>query len=419
MQGSSPPHRDDHKRVLVPLEAWEYNSPLLKIEGKRTDLGLLAEALLYYDQVFVDIQSEHQLEDLLRWAIERDHINSLLTLIHEGVLKFHYHAFLTTAVSTEGVFRLLHIEDTAQARGASFPEKIIYRADYSCLHARKQRALIQEIERNYVEAKVDNYELPIEDARRALGDPEYCSQLLQTFIDDLYRGLHLGKPPQVSCEIEQVSPETYTIKWNTDFTQITNMTSGKLDFRPDIPIIGEAHTNRCIMTAIRNGLDLSLGDVMATLAGNKLVEASEHSGRVREIIQELKIEVEFPDVRGLVNSGDMYLDTVLEIRAKSSKFRGWLQQEGDKDRNALSAYHNEVAQASGVAKQGVATLKLFGILSSTGAAAARVVDPTGAVSTALTATTGVTNFLGFIGDRLVKDWKPVVFGDWVKKRLDS
>jgi hypothetical protein len=56
--------KNDHKSVLVPIEAWEYNSPYLKYIGKKADIGLFAEAFIYYDRVYVNLLTPQEFEEI-------------------------------------------------------------------------------------------------------------------------------------------------------------------------------------------------------------------------------------------------------------------------------------------------------------------------------------------------------------------
>jgi hypothetical protein len=56
--------QDTHKTAIVSLDAWEFNSPRVKAMGIATDIGLLASALVYYDEVVVEIQNSQTLADI-------------------------------------------------------------------------------------------------------------------------------------------------------------------------------------------------------------------------------------------------------------------------------------------------------------------------------------------------------------------
>jgi len=65
-----------HRTALIPLEAWCYSSPDVRDSGQRVDFGLLAEALIYYDCLLVNISNQPQLADFLRWLVNTSLDNS-------------------------------------------------------------------------------------------------------------------------------------------------------------------------------------------------------------------------------------------------------------------------------------------------------------------------------------------------------
>lgn len=103
----------------------------------------------------------------------------------------------------------------------------------------------------------------------------------------------------------------------------------------------------------------------SALVGDKLFEAGEVAVRskikTQNVIEELELKVEFPDLRKLVNLDKIDFARVLEIRKKAKKFREWLQSESEREREAIWAYHREVARKSGFTNVARHTLKLFGL----------------------------------------------------------
>ena len=55
-----------HRLALVPLEAWAFSSVDVKAGGRDVDIGLLAEALIYYDSVMMSVSSQAQLATIIR-----------------------------------------------------------------------------------------------------------------------------------------------------------------------------------------------------------------------------------------------------------------------------------------------------------------------------------------------------------------
>src|SRR3954469_18128679 len=44
---------NDHTTAIVPLQCWTYESPLLRRDRTPIDVGLLAEALIYYGRILL------------------------------------------------------------------------------------------------------------------------------------------------------------------------------------------------------------------------------------------------------------------------------------------------------------------------------------------------------------------------------
>ncbi|SIQ09935.1 hypothetical protein SAMN05421647_102157 [Marinobacterium stanieri] len=159
---------------------------------------------------------------------------------------------------------------------------------------------------------------------------------------------------------------------------------------------------------------------MSILVGDKLYESKERIAKSGDIIEELKGKVEFPDIRALVNSDQLPLREILKIRDRAKKFRKWLQQENGRDRDAIIAYHNEVAKESGLVTAGRKTLSLFGVLGSGAvgsAVGAAVAGPGGA---AIGGAAGSDfGYLADVSSKVGSDWKPVIFGGWLKERIEK
>jgi hypothetical protein len=72
---------------------------------------------------------------------------------------------------------------------------------------------------------------------------------------------------------------------------------------------------------------------VSAVVGDKLFEAEATAVATKlkpqNIIKELELKVEFPDLRRHVNLDKIDFNHVLSIRKKAKKFRGWLQAEGE------------------------------------------------------------------------------------------
>ncbi len=87
----------NHSQTLVPISTWCYCSPELGYKGYPIDIGLMAEALIYYETVFVNITNQPQFATFIEWFIKQGKYDELLSLISDGVIQFYDYSFFTSA----------------------------------------------------------------------------------------------------------------------------------------------------------------------------------------------------------------------------------------------------------------------------------------------------------------------------------
>lgn len=79
----------NHKIALVPLATGYFQSPELLMKGRRTNTGLFAESLIYYDSVYVHVDNPEQFASFISLLIQQGlSYEKLLDLIEEGVVRF-------------------------------------------------------------------------------------------------------------------------------------------------------------------------------------------------------------------------------------------------------------------------------------------------------------------------------------------
>lgn len=410
----------DHTTAFVPIESWSYNSPELRANNKLIDVGLLAESLIYYDSVIVNVGNQPQFAKLLEWFLKQGKFQDFLSLVNDGVLKVYEYSFATAAVDNKGVYTILNIQDETQAQPNTFEKRYLYhKAVQDCLlHARHRNALYKALRENVIEVKADEYGSPIENAREDYNDPERNALIIQVFVDELYKFRNIGNPPNVSATVSTSSDNRRNITWNVNFNKLSDLAGKDLYFHKGTPLTAGAICNRLVLSAARLNCDLYIGQPMSILVGDKLYESSICMDKSHAVIEELKEKVEFPDIRSLINEGHLGLDEILQIRNKAKKFRQWLQVESDRDRDAIIAYHHEVAKESGIVKATRKALNLFGVIGggALGGALGNVMS--GIEGAAIGGGAGSTaGYLLDLASKLGADWKPIVFGTWFKERM--
>lgn len=408
----------NHKKTLVPIEVWAYNSPDLSALNLKADIGLFVESLIYYDNILLNISQPKVFADLLKWFISNHSFQDFLNLFNEGIIKIYDYAFISTAIDIHGTLSLFNIQDESQAKPASYEKRILYSKDVEdCLtHARYRTALYKAVRDNIIEVKADQFGKAIENAREDLNDTGKNNLLIQTFIDHIYKIKKLGTPPLIKTSISHLENGKQKIDYGIDLALLSNKIGREIGFHKTTPLVAIANANRLIQSASEEMCDLYIGNPMGTLIGNKLYESNLRISKSKEIIQKLNIEVDFPNIRNLVNTGVLKYQDILQIRNEAKKFREWLQLEGEKDRNALIAYHKEVSKSTGLDRGIKKGLHLFGVLG--GAAVGSVMG--GSLGGMVGA--GIP-YLVDIATKINRGWRPIIFGDWldnkIKKLIDE
>jgi len=403
------------------MESWCFSAPELLSRGISVDLGLLAEALIYYDHVAANITTQPQFAEFLQWFIRQGRLTDLVRLVRDGAVRIYDYAFATIAGQVGDGYRVLNIQDPVQAQPNSFPRRFL---DHESVRAVLEgvpgrEGLREALQGNVIEVKAADFGKPVKNATDDYHDSRRNGLIMQALLDELYRMRSLGRAPIVEAEVRKISgTPQYGITWNVSLEELTELAGENLRFHPGLPLTAAANANRLIWSAAQLSCDLYVPRPMSLLVGDKLYESARRAGRAGEVIQELKAQVEFPDIRELVNRGRLELDEILAIRKKAHKFRSWLQQESDRDRDAIIAYHNEVARELGSVRGARKALSMFGILGGPVVGSIIGCEVAGPLGTVIGAAAGAgTTYLAEVAARLAADWRPVVFGTWLKDRI--
>jgi hypothetical protein len=141
---------NDHTTAIVPIETWVYQSPELRQRGVRLDIGLLAEALIYYDRVFVipetapvvgrvfgpndasppdDVipappRSTPPFVELVGWFEANGRFTDFLALLSEGVLNVYHYAFRVIPLMKDGRYVLVNAQYEGDESRATFMQRV-------------------------------------------------------------------------------------------------------------------------------------------------------------------------------------------------------------------------------------------------------------------------------------------------------
>ncbi len=422
----------DHSTTLVPLEAWAYQSPHLAGLGRRTELGGVAEALVYYDRVLLNVQSPDELTDLFDLFAEAGKLDTLTSMLRDGTLRLCHFAFINDPLQRVGpdgkpFGPLLVLNAQTQEQGEpGWIDRALLNPlplDRWFDRARHRQSVLRALREGCIEVKADDFGAAVSAAVNDLQDPRRAALFVQALVDDSHELLGLGRPPEVTAVVSTSGDLTNTA-WNVNLPAL-GARIGHPKLADHTVLRAAATANRLLWMAARQRCDLFVGSPLGQLLGDKLEEVCSTADKPQRIIQNLEAKVEFPDVRELVNRGALPVSEVMRLRSHSSKFRRWLQTESEHDRDAIIAYHNEVAKAAGFSGFIRKTLRFFSVPG--GAVVATVAggvvqhhtgDPALAANTMLLAGSFSKHLLDKLS-RSGEEWKPVVFGKWATARIEK
>lgn len=429
----------NHSLAFVPLASGYVQSTDIFALGRPVDTGLLAEALIYYDRVFVHVDNPVQFSQLISWLIQQGlPVRSIIQLLKDEVLGIYNFAFTTNPYvdfqPPDGVqiHGLYNIQDAVMLEPNSFHKRFIEFDPLRECFSRESEfdEFVKALEGRVVEVKADEIgSHAIDNAYADFLNPERSALLAQQLVNEIYRLKGLGKPPTIEVKVRNLGEGAFNIDWNYPLNRLPAL-EGQTNIKAavTIPLSAAAEANKYLWAADRLKSDLYLARPVSAFVGDKLFEAEATAVaaklKAQNIIEELELRVEFPDLRRYMNLDRIDFNHVLAIRKRAKKFRQWLQSEGERDRDAIIAYHREVASDSGFANVARRGLRLFGVLTGAAIGSKIAADPAlgatlGAVGASVVqaAAKEAVKYLFDLSADVGAAWKPVVFGDWYSGRI--
>ncbi|HMH42958.1 MAG TPA: hypothetical protein VK557_05710 [Pyrinomonadaceae bacterium] len=359
-------------------------------------------------------------------------------MFRDGTLQVLNFAFTTNPYvefreSGLHIHGLYNFQDQAMLKPNSFVERFLgFEPLRGCFTDRSQYDdFCHALEGRVIEVKADDIgAAAIDNAWQDFLNPERNELMAQQLVNEIYRIRRMGKPPKVKVTVNSSDDGTHEVRWNIPMDQLPALEAEtNIKAAATLPLSTAAEANKYLWASDRSKCDLYLTSPVSVAVGDKLFEASdigEVSGTtIQDLVESLEVKVEFPDLRRYINDDRIDFDRIFEIRRKGKKFREWLQSEAERDRDAIIAYHNEVAKESGFAGMARRGLKLFGFVSGTILGGAVGHDAgAGAVGgiAGHLAQKGLEKGVEYLFDLsadLGTDWKPVCFGEWYKAKIEG
>ena len=176
----------NHSQTIVPISTWCYCSPELGYKGYTIDIGLMAEALIYYDTVYVNITNQSQFATFIEWFTKQGKYNELLALVFDGTIQFYDYSFHTATVNKDGVMSTWNIVDPLQEKPNTFDQRFLYHKDVQAVlpTGRKRKHFYTAFRDRVIEVKAPEFETAIENARKDHREPRRNALILQAFVDE-------------------------------------------------------------------------------------------------------------------------------------------------------------------------------------------------------------------------------------------
>lgn len=391
------------------------------------DIGRLAEALLYYDRVYVICGSSIDWSQVISWFSRSGAIQSLLQMAHDGTLIPCHHQFVAGAF-TEGDVQggMVFISNTSSS-DLGFRAWACYPAARRSLGmGRTAKEVVNALCSQAIEYSAPQFEPSIREAERTFFTPRRASLFMDTWLSTVYRMQGRHRAPTV--ERATITPTPLKNGGNghrVEFVLQPDSAAELSSYGITLPgaeyLLGDiSHTNISIETAKRLGSDIWPAELCATFHAEKLLEASLVSNRSESDVSILKYEADFPDVRLLVNEGRLTAADIVAIRPSCARFRKWLGERGPRDASAIVAYHEEAASLLGLSNGAKRLLRMVGLTvagTALGFVAAKYShDPSTSLVTGA-AVGPVSEYLLGLSNGFKTGWSPAVFNAELSSRI--
>jgi hypothetical protein len=391
------------------------------------DFGLLIEALVFYDRVYLNGPRADAFASLCRRLAGDGDVDDFLTLLRDGeiVMLDHDH-YTCIQVEHEGstAAKAMNLRDPMAIAGQSFELRSLAAPGLDTVLSGSQRVKLRRaVLKSLTLIRLDERQEDslVLDATGDYADAEKVTIALGQLAES--QGVQMP-PGALANGIERVEGGFVRVSWTCDLKRLNREAQRELGVETEVlsataPLGAFILRNRMLRAARVVGADIHTSHPIEQLVAQKLEEAGARNRSAESVVRDLMRRADFPDIRGEANLGLVRLSDALRFRKKAGAFRRWLHQERTQDRDAVLAYLGEFESDAGLRSipKRLISLSVAAAGSVVGAAVGGGVGA--AVGSAIGGAAGAAaeQFLTEIKDGLVGDWKPVVFGSWLSREM--
>lgn len=374
------------------------NSPSL---GNPLDLGLLAEALIFYGEVRL-IANHIVMENLL--CAEPPEV--ILELLEQGFLKLAYETNqLLIMTENDNTPAALHQPTAGHMDVWDLP--VVLRTVLHKVYGRsgKARRVANRLEKKI--ELVQYSENFTNEAAEDLSDEQYVEEsvrtLLRTYVPEYrdsvqFRTRRNGNKLKVLTDIS--FPEVNRLYHR-------HMPATHSSLSPAYFLAHLLNVKADLQFAARFDSEIAIDDVNASIIRQHVGQLFNRLGPSRRAAEAFQ-EFVFDDARGIaeaVRRGSCRFTDVVAILPKAAKFKEWLRSDAPQ-RDVVKAYFREVIAPTWIDKLPSKVVRWF-VFTGAGMG----LDAIGAGGLGTVAGVGLGVIDSFLLDRLIKGWKPSQFVD--------
>lgn len=370
-----------------------------------TDIGFIAENLLFYKQVILIVGP-----DTLQILLNNCNLDILQELVSAQFLKICVpENFLGVISNTAPTGQIINDVCTMRLKDVD-TEELLFKGFFHSTGRRGHSKRLTQKLLPFIET-VTYDENICENVRHDLSEQAFTKSAILDTIKHYIPDLDLAAN---QIQYEWVKTSTgYIFQTNLNYEKL----NGLIPNNPDGKIINPTgFISNILNTRGDMHLASSLNAEIATTAINTSLMKLRFKELYESITKHQDDIFQFNDftlsngyaIREAINSGDREFKDFLEILHKAEKFKSWLENISD-DKSILKEYHEAVTKETWIDK-----LPSKGLRWSFFTGAGLVLDATltGGLATAIGL--GVSLGDAFLLDKVVKGWKPNVF---VEKKL--
>lgn len=365
-----------------------------------TDIGLIAENLLYYQNVNIV-----SVPDTVPILINNCGVDSLIELLTNRNLRILFKENIPAVATRQDRMGQTITDVTLVSSPNLTTEEMIFRGIFSATSRRGYSKRVAN--RLLPHVGTIRYQDNICDlVREDLNNKEYFKQAIIDIIK-FYQPTLTLRPDEI--EYDFIKKETgFIFVSNLNYEElnksIPNNTNGNL-INPTGLILNMLEIRGNINIASDLGAEIVTSDLNTQLLRVKFHDIYKKTTKTQQDLYQFNefILNDGHALREVINNGDKNFDDFFHILDKADKFRNWLKNIGE-DKNIIQEYHHAVTSKTWIDKL---PPKVFRWSFFTGAGLVLDTILTNGIGTAL----GLGLSLGdaLILDKILKGWRPNVF----------